>query len=251
MIAVYNISFSWSGSWPSEELKGFNVAITEAGKDPTDDTVAFAFSGPETNSHTFYNVQLNATDSTQYQTWVQACYLGGDSAWMSCSGFNVPDDGQATLASGSDLAALYYPGTTIIDGGNIYTESINTLQLNKNSVTLPLKKYNGNYITSNGYWQQCNNLTVTSGTWPMDVILLWSGRRGYTDGERSTAYQFKKDGAILYYQGVTDARDDRPSMIFHDTLNALSTANYTVETKGADNTTALQNNIFIILGAKR
>lgn len=97
---VRNIRAKWTWQGDLFALKGFNLAICENEKLPTEESIIQVFVDKSSYKdgywqHTLRNLVLN--NNSQYKPWVQAVYEGKDSDWVSIGGLQIADDGIATL----------------------------------------------------------------------------------------------------------------------------------------------------------
>ena len=102
IVKTLTVSWQWSGDKYS--LRGFNLAVTPAAKNPKEEVVATAFVETkeikQTYSYKMGNVTLDK--DAQYKIWVQAVYENSDSDWVATGGATVSDDGSATIITKTD-----------------------------------------------------------------------------------------------------------------------------------------------------
>ena len=102
IVKTLTVSWQWSGDKYS--LRGFNLAVTPAAKNPKEEVVATAFVETkeikQTYSYKMGNVTLDK--DAQYKIWVQAVYENSDSDWVATGGATVTDDGSATIITKTD-----------------------------------------------------------------------------------------------------------------------------------------------------
>ena len=102
IVKTLTVSWQWSGDKYS--LRGFNLAVTPAAKNPKEEVVATAFVETkeikQTYSYKMGNVTLDK--DVQYKIWVQAVYENSDSDWVATGGATVSDDGSATIITKTD-----------------------------------------------------------------------------------------------------------------------------------------------------
>lgn len=92
-----NLKITWDFNGDIYAVKGFNVAITEAGKNPVDETIEIAKTGKENFEHTFRGILLEK--GVEHTAWVQALYDNIDSEWESVGGLIAQDDDTATIVT--------------------------------------------------------------------------------------------------------------------------------------------------------
>lgn len=101
---IKDITVTWAWSGDTYAIDGFNVAIAPINTDPKTNSTISAMAVGNVTSYKFTGVTLD--DSTQYTAWVQAVYDGGDSDWISAGNLTVSDDGNATIATKTQVTAI-------------------------------------------------------------------------------------------------------------------------------------------------
>ena len=139
-----------------------------------------------------------------------------------------------------------------ITSAKIGNAEVQTLKIAGNAVTVPINSFASGVVLGNGNWQNIVSATIsTPAGIGLPVIILFTGRVGYSLLSVQTGYRILKDGNIIGDFGLLSAVQDFPSFQYFNTLDAGQTSTFTVQWYGENTGVMIDFRAITLLGVKR